>query len=428
MIPEQVRKTVLENGVRVVTETIPHADAISMSVLFEAGPRDEGAERCGLAHLSEHLMFQGTGGRSALEIARFMDSAGGYMGGFTSRDYTAYTATVLPEFATYALDLFGDVALNSVFPEECVEREKEAIVCEIEASLDAPNQRVEELMRSCAWRGHSLGRPIAGDPTRVRSFTREDIIYFVSEHYMPNRAFVVAAGDVDHDDFVAQVRDSFWRLLGEKEPAREAEPVFQPGLVIAHAPVSQAYFSLGLRAPAYADADRYGMHVLSKVLGDGISSRLFRRVREERGLVYDIASEYYAYADAGMLVVEGSTIPEKLSEVVEVTIDELRKLLRWHEPVDDEELLRAKTQTRGQHLISGQDVNTRMQRLATQEIYFGRPVPSEEVLHAIASVDGAALRGLGETLRGGDEVVLAVVGPEVADVCDGAALERILTK
>jgi len=422
------KRTTLENRIRVVTETMDSVRSISMGVLVDAGPRDEAAHQNGLAHLTEHLMFQGTSSRNAMQIARLIDSAGGQMGAFTARDYTCYSATVLDDYRTYALDLLGDILLNSIFPEDHLEREKKAILHEIDASRDVPDERAHALLKSFVWPEHPLGRPIAGEPDSVRALTREDVIYFVHENYLPTRLLIAAAGNVIHEDFVAQVRDAFWRMLGENEATPSARPAYQAGVLVEHVPVSQIYFSLGIRAYPYAHPDRYGLHVLNHVLGNGISSRLFRRMREERGLVYDIGSEYHAYQDDGILVVEGSTTPEYLMQVLGLTLVEMWRLITGDDPVDEEELWKARMQIQGQHIISSENSNTRMSRLANQELYFGRHIPGDEILAQIEAVDTEMLQHLAEShlvdaLR---KISVAVVGPEAPEHYGVSSIENLL--
>lgn len=422
------RKTTLENGIRVVTETMPGVRSIAIGILVDAGPRNETSEQRGLAHLVEHVMFQGTGSRDAMHISRLIDMGSGHMGAFTARDYVCYFATVLDDYCPYALDLLGDILLNSIFPADSLEREKMAILSEIEAGYDAPEERVNTLLKAFAWPSHPLGRPVAGQADTIQTLTREDVIYFVHEHYVPHRLIVAAAGSVEHEDFVAQVRDAFWRMLGQSKSLFSTRPVYQSGVTIDHMPVSQTYFSLGIQAYPYAHPDRYALHVLNNVLGGGISSRLFRHIREERGLVYNIGSEYHPYRDDGMWVIEGSTAPQYLMPVLALSLVELWQLITWDEPIDDEELWKAKMQIRGQHLIAGENTHTRMSRLATQELYFGRHIPSSEILAHIEAVDGQMLqrlsnRDLIDALR---RVTIAVVGPEAPEHYDASSIKELL--
>jgi predicted Zn-dependent peptidase len=422
------KKSTLEHGLRVVTETMPGQRSISMGILIDASPRDETEDQSGLAHLAEHVMFCGTSSRNATQIARLMDEAGGHMGAFTSRDYTCYSATVLDEYFTYALDLFGDILLNSIFPQDRVANEKNAILREIEAAGDRPSERTHDLLKAFAWFDHPLGRPIAGRPSTITSLTREDIIYFVNEHYLPNRIIVSAAGNINHEDFVAHVRDAFWRMMCRNQPEARITPNYQSGLVVEHVPVSQVYFALGLRLRPYADPDRYGFHLINNILGGGISSRLFCRVRENRGLVYHISSEYHAYCDDGMLVVEGCTAPENTLQVLNMVFDELSKLISAKEPVDEEELWKAKMHIRSQHLISGASTNIRMNRLAAQEFYFQRHIPDEKILTEIDAIHVQKLQSLAdEVLRDAlSQATIAVVGPEAHNQYQISSIKKLL--
>jgi predicted Zn-dependent peptidase len=409
---------------------MPAVRSIAMGILADVGPRDEQPEQAGLAHLTEHLLFQGTSNRNARQMAAMMDLAGGQIGGFTARDYTCYFANVLDEHCTYAVDLLGDLLLNPTFPAEGLEREKAAILCEMEAARDSPGKRAHSRLKEAAWPRHPLGRPITGSPETVASLTREDVIYFFHKHYVPDRIIIAAAGHVEHGSFVAQVHDAFWRLLGKGEPVSFHPPGHQPGVVLEPVPVSQAYFSLGIPAYSYTHAGRYGLHVLNELVGGGISSRLFRRLREEQGLVYDIGSEYHAYRDAGMLAVEGSTSPEFLPVVLRQVLTELRGLAEGTAPVTEEELWKATGKIRRQHLLSDECTNTRMSRLATQEFYFGRHLTADEVLNEIEGVDGGSIHGLAGTylLDALRHTTVAVVGPETPQYYDAAKIGELLVQ
>ncbi len=410
------RRTVLENGIRVVTDVMPGVRSVSMGVVVDAGPRNEPHGLEGIAHLTEHMMFQGTGSRNALEIARFVDAAGGQVGGFTSRDYSCFYATVLDDYRTFGLELLGDVLLNSVFPEESVRRQKSAILCEIEEAGDSAERRLQSLLKASVWPGHPLGRPIAGPPRGVDAITREDLIYFVQRHYTPDRLVIAAAGNLEHEDFVAQVRDSFWRMFGEGARSEVARPAFTPGLFVEQAPAAQAYFAVAVPAPAFTHESRYVWHVVNQLLGGGISSRLFREIREERGLAYNIGSQVEAFRDAGMLIVDGCTLPENLAPVLSRTLDAMSRLASGAEAVGQEELQRAKTRLRGQHLIASEDPGTRMSRLATQELYFGCHFSAEEVVDGIDVVSEEAIREVAKGILSDDlgRVAIAIVGPDAS--------------
>lgn len=411
------RKSILDNGIRVITESMPSVRSVAMGIIVDAGLHDEHPLKHGQAHIVEHLMFQGTSNRDSQEIARFMDEAGGRIGGFTTRDYTCYSATVLDDYRTYALELLGDILLNSIFSPEDIEKEKETILREIDAFYDLPDNRADALLKSHTWADHPLGRPITGQPETVRSMTQEDILGFFTTHYRPDRLILAAAGNIDHHDFVAQAQDAFWRMEGEAGQALNRPVRYHNGVITAHMQVSQVYFAIGIPAQPYAHPHRYGLHILNKIIGDGISSRLFRCIREEKGLAYHIGSDYQAYRDGGLLVIEGSTNPGCFQQVLEQTLSVIACLITGQAPVEPEEILRAKNQIKGQHLIAAEDTSTRMSRLATQEFYFGRHISTGEIAERIEAV---TLHSLEEITRQSlvenlCKMTIAVVGPENPD-------------
>lgn len=370
-----------------MTEPVAGAQSVSIGVLIDAGPRDDPPEKWGLAHFTEHAFFQGTSNRDAVAISRLMDVAGGRMGAFTGRDYTCFYANVLSDYCPYALDLLGDILLNSTFPQDNLEREQQAILHEIDNACDNPYDRIHTQLKSQIWPRASLGRCILGPRECVQRFTREDVIYFAHNQYLPDRIIIAATGNLNHNHFVAQTQDAFWRMLGTSLPRDPERCEPQRGVVVDHASVSQAYFALGIPTGSYTDENRYTLHLLNCLLGGGMSSRLFSSLREERGLVYHIQSELHAYRDAGLLVIEGSTTPEKLLQVLSLIVLELYQLASFDKPIDAEELWKAKMQIRGQHLLASECLHTRMSRLLTQELYFGRRIPDQSILDAIESVD-----------------------------------------
>jgi predicted Zn-dependent peptidase len=407
------QKTILENGIRVVSESMPSVRSVAIGMIVDAGLREEHPLKNGLAHLVEHLMFQGTASRDALQIARLMDEAGSRIGGFTTRDYTCYSATVLDDYRTYALELFGDILLNSNFLSEDVAREKEVVLREINACDDLPDQRVDSLLKAHIWAGQALGRPITGSAGTVRALTRQDVMDFFNSHYVSDRLIVAAAGNLDHQDIVSQVRDAFWCMRGRPQPAGSQALRYQAGSAVAHMMVSQVYFSIGIKTYPYTHPDRYGLHIVNKILGDGISSRLFRGIREQ-GLAYDIRSEYHAYRDGGLLVIEGSSNPVHFQKVFAQTVAIAWNLISGRDPLKAYELLRAKNQIKGQHIIGAEDPNTRMSRLVTQELYFGGHISAAQI---VSSIDAVTIRSLEdltlqELAQNFPEAAVAVVGPE----------------
>lgn len=424
------RKTVLANGVQVVTEAVPNSRTISLGVMINASPQHDPYGQSGLAHLTEHAMFQGTTCRDSAAISRLMDAAGGQMGAFTSRDYTCFYANVLDEYATYAMDLLGDVLVNSTYPAQNIDREKAAILNEISASHDNPSDRVHALLKAAVWPNHSLGCSIHGNPAHVKHLTRDDIIEFVHRYYVPDGITLAATGNVDHNVIVEQAEDALWALRGV-QPLRSRLPCeFHRDVVVEASPYQQAYFAIGIRSNPYAHGDRYLQFLLNSIIGGGMSSRLFRELREARGLVYGIQSEYHGYRDGGLLVIEGSTSPEQLMQVLALTIIELYRLQSSERPIDEEELWTSRMQIRGQHLLASENSHTRMSRLATQHFYFDREVPESEVIQELSAIDLNALQSYAdhEFISMLEDISVAVVGPDVGGCYSEGSIRELLAE
>ena len=377
--------TVLENGIRVLSDTMPDARTVAIGVLFAASPRDEADGKSGLAHLAEHMMFQGTGSHSANGIVRILDACGGQMGAFTTRDYTCFGATVLSDHLPYVLDLYGDMFLNGTLHEDRVSEEKGVILNETREAAGKPDERVHQALKERAWAGSRLGRAIEGRESDIATLDREDLVYFIHENYSADRMIVAAAGRIDHADFVAQVRDAFWRLGPGMPRCRETPPPFVETTLLIPSTAPTASFAFGMEAPAHGHAQRYQTHVLNGILGGGMSARLHTALRHDRGLVHRIGSSYEAYEQAGMIVVEGAVIQEDCLPVLMACLKEFERLARGD--VSAEELWGVKRQLSAAHRIGSENTHTRMSRLLIQTYYMGAPIPEEAVLDGIEAVD-----------------------------------------
>ena len=424
-----VEQTVLDNRIRVVTKRMEGVRSISLGFLMAAGPMDEAEDRSGVAHLAEHLMFDGTGQRDADEIARMMDTTGGQVGGFTSRDYTCFTTTVLDDYRTYLIDLMGDILLNSQFAEYAVHQEKDTIIRELSAQLDRPDACAHERLKAHIWQGHPLGRPIGGTIASVAALQQQDVIRFVRENYQPRRLIIAAAGNVRHQDVVTNVADAFWMMPDDgRIDAQPDRPVFHGGVTVECKGVSHVYFSIGLQAAPYTAAERYLIHMFTAILGGGMSSRLFRKLRQELGMVYEITAEYQAYRDDGVIVIEGSTTPELLHSVLSMIFFEINGIALQTLPILEEELWIAKMQLKGQHIIAQENSHTCMSSLATQAFYFNRFIDSNEILDRILQIDLERINTLAATMlaNGLLHSAVALVGPSCEQVCNTVVFENML--
>lgn len=409
MVTDQVQKTELENGVRVLSEHMEGIRSVSVGVLVDVGPKDESHLERGYAHLVEHMLFQGTGGRDAGAIAEMMEIGGGAMGAFTAREYTVYHATVLDEYLPFALEALGDMLCNSVVPEDALETQRTVILSEIAGHID-PLEQSNNLLKSAFWPDHPLGYPTAGLENTVRQATRAGLMNFMERHYVANKLILAAAGNVNHDNFVAQVRDSFWQMSkGVQTPASPA-PQAQLGRVIVEPrDLQQVYFTLAWPAPSYTNPERYAWHVFAAMFGGSATSRLYRRLREELGMVYHVGAQYQAYGNTGAMTVEGATPSQTLVPTLATTLIELMKMSE--EEINPDNHHRAVQSLISQHLISGDSAYVRMSRLALQELYFKDIVSSDQVITGLRSQSPESVQHVAQQTCNAGLPTIALVGP-----------------
>ena len=381
-----VKKTVLDNGIRVLSENMPGIRSVSVGVLVDVGPKNENEDTHGYAHLVEHMLFQGTGNRDAKEIAQMMAIGGGAIGAFTARDYTVYHATVLDDYLPFALEVLGDMLCNSVIPEGALERQQSVIINEIKSQA-SPLKRANDLLKMHFWNSHPLGMPTAGTEQSITNATRDSLLKFIAQHYVAENLTIAAAGNVSHDIFVEQVRDSFWDM-SERDNSQQDISIEEPiphleKVVIEPTNVDQVYFTLAWPAPEYASENRYAFHLFTSLFGSGPTSRLYRTLREANGWTYYVDAQYHAYQQAGALVVEGATSPATLLPVLLNIMIELNKMTE--ETIEADVFSQVAQSLISQHFVSGDSAYVRMSRLAMQELYFKAPIHAEDVVTGISA-------------------------------------------
>jgi predicted Zn-dependent peptidase len=393
-------KEVLENGLTLLTESMPHVRSVAIGVWLKRGSRHETPAQSGVSHFIEHMVFKGTKNRSAETIAAEMDSIGGYMDAFTAKEFAAFHLKVLDEHLPLAAEILGDIVLNPLFDPVEMAKEKKVIFEEINMVEDTPDDLVMELFTAAFWPDHPLGRPILGTKKSVASFARKDLSSFFKKVYHPGNIVIAAAGNLEHGRTAALVRRHFGALGGGKTPANGHAPRAASRVVTrAKKELEQVHLCVGSRAYPQAHHDRYGSYILNTVLGGSMSSRLFQNVREKRGLVYSISSGVTAYSDAGILSVYAGTSLDSVEEVLNLTLEEMKRLKG--ETMPAEELRRAKDHLKGSLMLSLENTGARMSHLARQEIYFGRQFGLDEIIGGIEAVsDDDVQRVAGEILSG----------------------------
>ena len=412
-----MRATRLPNGIRVLSEELADLASATVGIWVENGSRYEASAQSGISHFLEHLFFKGTERRTAMQIAEEIDAVGGVINAFTSKEYTCYYAKVLPEQLALALDVLGDIFLHSKFAEEEIERERSVILQEISQAEDTPDDYVHDLFGLAFWPGHPLSRPVAGSAETVGPLQRADFLRFLEVRYRPDRVLLSAAGKVRQDELVDVVSKTFGVLSGSTGVAVDQPPTPSAGLTVHHKPLEQVHICLGAPGIAHADPDRYAAHLLSQALGGGMSSRLFQEVRERRGKAYSVYSFLPTFRDTGYLGVYVGTSAEWAREVLDVIQAELAKIAR--DGLGAEELARSKTQMKGGLVLGLETSDSRMSRIARNEIYFGRDVPLEEVAAGVDAVSNDDVVRVARTMFRPGALAVTVLGDLKGAVLDG---------
>ena len=399
----------LPNGVRLVTETMPHVRSVSLGVWLQRGSRHEVPEQGGIAHFIEHMLFKGTERRSAQDIAQQFDSMGGNLDAFTSKEYAGYYIKVMDEHLPRAFDILSDLVLHPAFPLDEIEREKKVILEEIKMVEDTPDDLVHELFTEQYWPDHPLGRPILGTPETVSSFNRDVLYRYFREAYVGRNLIVSAAGNFDHAKLKALVEEAFGGVPDAGADWRETAPSPRPPQIERHKDLEQSHIVIGTPAYPQAHVDRYPAYLLNVILGGSMSSRLFQTIREQRGLAYAVFSGVSSYRDTGMLSVYAGCAAESVPEVVDLVVDGLRTMRR--ERVADEELQRAKDHLKGSLMLGLESTSSRMTHLARQEMYFGRHVTLDEMLAGIERTTAEDVLRVAGELFTPNTVGVTVLGP-----------------
>jgi predicted Zn-dependent peptidase len=403
------KKTILANGLRVLTETMPGFRSATVGIWADVGSASEPHERRGISHLVEHMLFKGTPRRSARQIAETMDGVGGNLNAFTDKETTCYYAKVIDRHLPLALDVLTDMFLHSTFDPGELDKEQKVILEEIKMYEDAPDELIHDIFLQTMWGGSNLGEPTIGFAETVVAVTPDDLRSHMRSHYAPNSVIVAAAGNVDHDRFVELVFEEFKDFAGTCAISAPEEPATTPGRHVREKESEQAYVVLGTRGVTIRDDRRYALSVLDTVLGGGMSSRLFQEIREKRGLVYSVYSFQAAYRGAGLFGVYAGTSPGNVQSCVDLIVAEFDRIKA--EPIGRDEFRLAQEHIKGNLTLSLESTSSRMIRLGRNELALGRYVSTEEVERRIDAVTPEDVAELARELLTDDNFGLAIVGP-----------------
>lgn len=416
----KINKTVLDNGIRVLTNRMPHIRSISMGVWVNVGARDETPDENGLSHFIEHMIFKGTKRRTSYQIAKEFDAIGGHSNAFTSMENTCYHAKVMDTHLTTMVDILSDIFLNSVFDPKEFEKERPVIFQEIGMVEDNPEDYIHVLSGNAFWGENPLGRSIIGSRENIARFNAKTLKKFFQRFYQPERIVISASGNLSHDAFVNLIRNAFESIhLGNNFPER-ITPTGQFNIRLHHRKLEQVHVCIGTKGLAIVDPKRYAFSLLNTILGGNMSSRLFQEIRERRGLAYSIYSFISSHVDTGMFGVYIAVDPKTSLKSTKLILREMRKLKEMR--VDPTDLNNAKEYTKGGLLLAAESVDNHMVRLAQNEIHFGRQIPLKSVIDKIEAVTGDEIIDLARYLFQSEQLALTMLGP----VSDKKSFEDVL--
>ena len=407
-----IQREVLPNGVRIVTENITYVQSVALGIWVGVGARDEADDVRGISHVIEHMLFKGTPTRTAQQIADQIDSVGGDINAFTSKENTCYYVRMLSEHVPLAVDVLSDLFLNSLIDADELAREQNVILEEIKRRNDEPDDLVHDLFTETLWPGHVLGKSVIGTPETVEAMKSDTLKKYMAKRYTPDSIVISAAGNLNHDEIVEMVRERFGHLTGTRADWRlpDEMPMFTPGTAYVEKSIEQVNLVLGTQGYSQMDDDKYKLSVLDNVLGGSMSSRLFQEVREKRGLAYSIGSYSQSFREGGYFAVYSGSGPATAGQVIDLVKAEFANVLKNN--ITAAELDRAKNQFRGGVVMSQESMNSRMTRMGRNELTYDRVIPIEETMGKINAVTLDDIAGVAEHLFGRDDYAMATVGPK----------------
>jgi predicted Zn-dependent peptidase len=416
-----VKVTTLSNGLRIAVDAMPEVESASLGIWVACGTRHESAELNGMAHMLEHMAFKGTKTRSARLIAEEIENVGGSLNAYTGREITAYHATVLKEDVGLGVEMVSDILRNSVFDPDELQRERGVILQEIGQALDTPDDLIFDQFQETALPGQPLGRPVLGTADSVETIGRDDLFAFLARHYTASNMVMSAAGRVEHDQIVELAEKHFGSVPRTPANAQIPEPInYVGGDSRETRTLEQAHLVMGCQGIGYRDPDYYATAIYSTLFGGGMSSRLFQRIREERGLVYGIHCFNAAYADGGLFGIYAGTGEDDLAELVPAVCEEFATVA---DTLTEQELIRARNQIKAGTLMALESSGARCEQAARHLLIHNRPIPYEEVVARIEAVDQAAVRRVALRLLK-SKLTIAALGP----VGDLESIEKIAAR
>ena len=402
-------KTTLDNGVRIISESIEYSHSICVGIWVNAGSRDEKPAENGISHFIEHISFKGTKKRTAIQIAKELDAIGGMSNAFTGKENTCFHARVLGKHFHVAADILGDIFLNSLYKPEDIEKERWIILQEIKSQEDSPEEHIHDLLQRIFWKGHPIAMPILGTKESVMQIKREDILNYIRAHYGPENVIISAAGAIRHEDMIKHFAPVFEKISSNNSDPDRFPPTSHKDVCVNYRDLEQTHICLGIESVSIKDERRFAVNVLNSILGGNMSSRLFQEIREKQGLAYSVYSFLTSYTDAGLLGIYVACDTKHVNRVLEIINNQIKRLLA--KEITEEDVSAAKEYIIGGIYLASESVENRMLRLARNELIFGRYIPYKETVSNIESVTLDDIVEAADMLFRDKSFSLAAVGP-----------------
>lgn len=407
-LDKMYQKTTLDNGIRIVTEEIPYVKSVSIGFWIVVGSRNERRDENGISHFIEHMLFKGTKKRTAIQIAKEIDSVGGFLNACTNKEYTSFYAKVLSKDFSLAIDLLSDIFLHSIFNPEEIEKEKQVILQEICMVEDTPDEHIQELFNKSFFCNNPLSYSVIGNKENVFAVNQTEMVDFFNEYYTSDRIIISVAGNLEHNEVVRRIEETLGSLPKKNGEIANDLTDLTRHVSVYQKDLEQVHLCFGTKGLSQTHPMRYAGYVLNAVLGGGMSSRLFQEIRERRGLVYSVYSYMSSYSDIGLFTIYAGTDKETFNMVIELVTNELKKF-KAHS-LTEVELQMAKEQLKGNLILACESIDNRMSKLAKGEIYFGRSVTIDEIIENIEKVTPEEVSQLAEDIFNKDYFSLALLG------------------
>lgn len=409
-----MKKLTLPNGIRILTEYLPHVYSAVIGLWVDIGSKNENPDNFGISHFIEHMLFKGTRKRNSIQISKEIEDTGGNINAFTDKENTCFYARVLDKHIYKAIDVLTDIYLNSVFDKEEIEKEKLVVLEELKMYEDSPEDLCYDILVENVWKDTSLGHRIIGYENTIKNFSREKIISYISNKYTPDKVIVSISGNINPDEVIQDISNKLSHIPLNNNIVEDINDYkYTKSIVFKYKDVEQLHITLAFEGSSISSDERYKYSILDSILGGGMSSKLFQEIREKRGLAYSVGSYQLSYKYGGLFGIYAGITPTKLKDFIKYTLYELEKIKDSNLNIND--FIRAKEQLKGSLLLSLESVRNRMMKLARNEIYFKREIEVNEIIQKVDSIQFEDIINLAQKTFDTNQMSISCVGTKGID-------------